>query len=351
MKRGKHDPWAAKLKNGEAPVYLLHGEESSFSREAARWLKEHVISGAIEDFNVDISTVGAQTFNLNHLVNAARTPPMMAPRRVVWIQGVEQLNKWPKERLKELIEYLKAPDEDTCLILEAIEKLDKTRALWKALSAKTSSALILEHSTLKGAELTRQAKEDARALGVQIHEDALGLLQEASEDDLKRLRDGLNKLSLYVGDRAEITLQDVQDLIPEAGIQAQIWDISELVMARERGRVMEVTRGLLAATPSQGERQKLTILIHSLLVKKVQGTMAGLALKRAGKGPSELASLTGMHPYGAKKLMQGLGRLSYSPSQLAQAMRLLLHADLALKGSRVSSELVLEALLIDITML
>ena len=351
MKRGKGDPWATKLKGGEAPIYLLHGEESSFSREAAQWLKERVIDGAIEDFNVDVSSVSAQHFNLNQLVNAARTPPMMASRRVVWIQGVELLNKWPKDRLKELIEYIKEPDADSCLILEATEKLDKTRALWKALSGKKSPAVILEHSPLKGAELTRQAKEDAKALGVSIHEDALGLLQEASEDDLRRLRDGLNKLALYVGDRGEVTLKDVQDLIPEAGIQAQIWDISELVMARDRGRVMEVTRGLLATTPSQGERQKLTILIHSLLVKKVQGTMAGLALKRAGKGPSELAALTGMHPYGAKKLMQSLGRIPYSPAQLAQAMRLLLHADMTLKGSRVSSELILEALLIDITML
>lgn len=351
MTRGKNDSWAKKLKGGEAPIYVFHGEESSFSREAAQWLKDHVIQGGIEDFNVDVASVTAQGFNLNHLVNAARTPPMMANRRVVWIQGIELLNKWPKERLKYLLDYLKSPDMETCLILEATEKIDKTRVLWKALSHKSSVAFILEHNPLKGAELSSQAQRDAQALGVRLHEDALGLLQEASEDDLKRLRDGLNKLALYVGDRAEITLRDVQDLIPEAGIQAQIWDISELVLARERSRVMEVTRGLLSTSPSQGERQKLTILIHSLLVKKIQGTMAALALKREGKGASELASLTGMHPYGAKKLLQSLGQIPYSPTQLAQAMRLLLRADLDLKGSKVSSELILEALLIEITML
>jgi DNA polymerase-3 subunit delta len=345
------DPWASKLQGGEAPVYLLHGEEASFSREAARWLKDRALSGAIEDFNLDQSSVTGQNFNLGHLVNAARTPPMMAERRVVWIQRVEQLNKWPKDRLAYLIDYLKSPDAETCLILEAEEKLDKTRALWKALSKKGSAALILEHSPLKGAELSKQARRDAQALGVKLHDDALALLQEASEDDLKTLRDGLNKLALYVGERAEVTLGDVQELIPEAGIQAQIWDISELVMQRERGRVMEVTRGLLSGTPSQGERQKLTILIHSLLVKKVQATMAALALKREGKGAAEVASLTGMHPYGAKKLMQSLGRSSFSPAQLARAMQLLLRADRELKGSRVSSELVLERLLIDITML
>jgi DNA polymerase III subunit delta len=261
------------------------------------------------------------------------------------------LNTWPKERLTPLLDYLKAPDEGSCLILEAEGKLDKKRALYKALTHKSAPVVVVEEERLKGAALTRYAQREASALGLKIADDALALLQEASEEELNQVRDGLQKIKLYVGERVEVTREDVEALLPEAGLQAQIWDIADLVMERQQGRVLEVTRALLSALPSQSERARLTILLHTLLVKRVQGAMSAHALRKTGGDAAQLATLTGMHPYGAKKLMQSMSRSRFSPSELARALRLLLHADQALKGGKLPSELVLERLLIDVCML
>ena len=351
MSRPAKDPWMSALHGGEAPIYLLHGEEPLFAREAAEWLRKRSLEGAIEDFNLDRVNAASSQLDVGHLVNAARTPPMMADKRVIWVQRAELLNVWPKERLEPLLDYIKAPDTGTCFIFEATTKLDKKRALYKALSKKGAPVVMIEQSKLKGEELTRYALREAKHLGLSLNEEAMSLLQAASEDDLSRTRDALHKLKLYVGERAEVSAEDVKALLPEAGLQAQIWDLADLVLERNKERVLEITRALLSALPSQSERSGLTILLHSLLVKRVEGAMVAQALRKTGGGAQELATLTGMHPYGAKKLMQSLSKVRFSPAELARAVRLLLHAEHALKGHKLPNELILEQLLLELCLL
>lgn|GEM_PF-830121 len=347
----KADPLDKKLSGARAPIYLLHGDEDSLSRQYAQWLRARALEGAIEDFNLDRWSAHDGGFNVGRVVAAARTPPMMADRRVVWVQGAEALNALPKERLEELLAYVAQPEPETLLILEGAKPLDKKRALWKALTQKGAAVEIVESEALKGDALARWAREAAAALGMRLEDEALALLQESAQDALDPLRDALQKLKLYIGDRAAVTAEDVRSLLPEAGLQAEIWDIADLVMARNQARALEVAQGLLSAAPSEGERARLCILIHVLLAKRVQSTLVARVFKALDRGEGELAAFAGMHPFGAKKLMQSIGRVPYSQGQLAQATRLLLRAELELKGSQVPNELVLERLLLDICLL
>lgn len=347
----KRDPLEQKLSGARAPVYLLHGDEDSISRQYAQWLRARALKGAIEDFNLDRWSANDGGFDVGRVVAAARTPPMMANRRVVWVQGAETLNTQPKERLEELLEYLAKPEPETLLILEGSKPLDKKRALWKALTQKGSEVEVIESEALKGEALARWARGAATELGMRLEDEALALLQESSQDELDTLRDALQKLKLYIGEREAVTAEDVRSLLPEAGLQAEIWDIADLVMSRNQGRALEVTQGLLSAAPSESERARLCILIHVLLAKRVQSTLVARVFKELDRSESELASFAGMHPYGAKKLMQSIGRVPFTQVELARATRLLLHADLELKGSQVPNELVLERLLLDICLL
>jgi DNA polymerase-3 subunit delta len=345
------DPLEEKLSGARAPIYLLHGDEDSLSRQYAQWLRERALMGAIEDFNLDRWSAHDGGFDVARVVAAARTPPMMADRRVVWVQGVEALNLLPRERVEDLLGYVSRPEPETLLILEGGKPLDKNRSLWKALSQRGAPVVIIESEALKGEELARWARGAAAGLGMKLEDEALALLQESSQDDLDTLRDALQKLKLYLGAREVVVAEDVRSLLPEAGLQAQIWDIADLVMTRDQGRALEVAQGLLSAAPSESERAGLCIAIHVLLVKRVQSTLVARAFKELDRSDKDLATFVGMHPYGAKKLMQSIGRVPFSQVELAQAMRLLLHADLELKGSQIPNELILERLLLDLCLL
>ena len=45
--------WKTVLKGGEAPVYLLHGDERFLTRGALEWLREKALEGGVADFNLD----------------------------------------------------------------------------------------------------------------------------------------------------------------------------------------------------------------------------------------------------------------------------------------------------------
>ena len=111
MSVGKLD---VQLKNGEASVYLLHGDAPLLTRRAADWLRPRVTGGVAEDFNIDRFDA-KDKFNVARLVDAARTLPMMAPRRLVWVRSAEALFTGTAATIATLLTYLEQPDPSTCL--------------------------------------------------------------------------------------------------------------------------------------------------------------------------------------------------------------------------------------------
>src|SRR5262245_22096429 len=103
------------LKRGPPqPVYYLHGEEDALKDEAIRSLRDCAVEPSLRDFNLDFRAAGALDAEALHaLVN---TPPMLAPRRLVVLRGVEQLRKTSAAR-DALLAYLADPNPTTVLVL------------------------------------------------------------------------------------------------------------------------------------------------------------------------------------------------------------------------------------------
>ena len=120
------------LKGGSAQLYLLHGDAALLTREAGEWLRQRVLDGAIEDFNLDRFD-GGDRLDAEAIAQAARTLPMMAARRMVWVRNAEGLLNQAKGNLGPLLKYVAAPDATTCLVFQANEKVKRTGALVKAL--------------------------------------------------------------------------------------------------------------------------------------------------------------------------------------------------------------------------
>ena len=70
------------------PVYLVAGEERLLRDEVVRELRAASLAGGVAAFNEDKFTAGE--VDVEDIVAAARTVPMMAPRRFVLIRGAER---------------------------------------------------------------------------------------------------------------------------------------------------------------------------------------------------------------------------------------------------------------------
>ena len=132
-----------KTPEGEhACVYLVGGEASSLSERWVRALRDQVFANGGEDFNLDRFD-GKQVADADIIAQAARTLPMLSPKRLVLVTHAEVVLAFGKDRAKPLIDYVKDPDPSTVLVPYTASKIPKASALSKALHAHAQVLTLL----------------------------------------------------------------------------------------------------------------------------------------------------------------------------------------------------------------
>ena len=277
---------------------------------------------------------------------AADSPPMMAERRVVWIQSCELVNAQSKTQVADLLHYLSNPAPETCLILETHKPLDKKKALWKALNKKGNGIHLKEFAALKGKEITQWMQTQAKQLQIKISHEAQVLIQESAEEDLAVMIDHIKKLKLYVHPRQDIQVEDVKQLIPEALLQTTVWRLLEALSRKKTSDVLSMTHVLL----QQGQSE---LALFAMVVKQIRDLTLAYAVQAQGGGEKELMQQAKMPSFVAKKLMRLIQSSStvFTVHELMHAYQLLLKADRELKGSKVNPHIVLEGMLINLCLL
>lgn len=333
--------WERELSHPLCPVYLLHGDEPYFSTEASQWLKKRALADGIPDFNLDQFDAAESSMKIEEIINALHTQPMMSTHRVVVIQSAELLNKLPKTKLSELISFCEKPHEEICLIFEARARLDQSRSLMKALS-KSPHVFIRESSPMNDSMTDKWLNLVMKSKGLKPRSGLTALLQETSEGRVGEMLETIEKLSLYVAPRVEVSPEDLSELVPEAKLQTTVWDLLDAVMLRQTSTVVSLARALLAEGQ---EPLGLLALVH----RRVREVTAAKAVSALGGGEAQLASALSINGYAAKQVMRlAHDSRSLSLSQLAQAYQRIAQADQNLKGSKLPPELSLEKLLLEL---
>ena len=223
-----------------APIYLLLGADEAAKVSLAGEFLE-LVENDLRAFNVDRlyggETTGAQ------VVDAARTLPMMVPRRVVLLMHAERLLNPKKDSeatardLEMLESYVKAPIETCCLVLVA-EGVDKRRSLAKQLLSK---ATVVECTGPADAvEAAKWVKDRVAKDGMTIDARAARLVADRVGPDISRLRADVERLVLYAAGNKAITEADVKEIVAPATSQDD-WGVTRAI---ERGSTGEALREL-----------------------------------------------------------------------------------------------------------
>lgn len=248
------------IKSGTAdPIYLVVGEDdvekAAVAAEFADIVEEGLRAFNVERIHAAEWTTGDRLADgADAIVAAARTLPMMSPRRVVVVLGGEAL-LMPKRdsdaatrALQRIEELVSRPEPQTTLVLVAAA-VDKRTKLYKAL---TKHATIVECGVLLTcADAERWVRNRVTAAGVDVEPAAAKLLAERagfpdrSRDDkpvgdVKQLRGDVDRLLLYTLGQARITLADAREIAGPAALRDQ-WG---MVNAVEDGRPADALRQL-----------------------------------------------------------------------------------------------------------
>ncbi len=179
------------------PVYLVAGEERLLRDEVIGALRDASLAGGVAAFNEDRFTAGE--VNVDTVIAAARTVPMMARRRFVLVRGAERWDAKEAETspFDRLAEYAASPVDSTCVVITA-SKIDGRRKL--ALAARKQGFLVV-CDPLDDRALPRWIIDRFAAKGHAIDREHAELLAALAGPGLSAVDDAIERLSLYVGPR------------------------------------------------------------------------------------------------------------------------------------------------------
>lgn len=283
-----------------------------------------------KDFNYDLFPGKEAT--AAKIVQAARTLPMMAKRRLVLVRDADEMKA---DELNGLIPYVSNPCPETCLVFTAGGADQRI----KFFAAFKKQGVMAKFDPLYENKLPGFVEAEARARAVTLDSGVSRLIADEIGADLAQLADAVERLSIYAGERKKITSADVDDVVATTR-QRNVFELCNAVGQGNRARALAALASMLGARES-GVRIVAMLARHT----RQLWTAHGLLQRRMSK--YDLASALGVPPFFVDDIANQAQRLD--PATLRAWHGALYNADKNLKSSRLSDERILEGLILELT--
>ncbi len=304
-------------------AFYLHGEDDFRKEEIVRGLISTHLDPATRDFNLD--QLRGTEVDTETLASILGTPPMMAEWRVVVLREVEGLATSPRSR-DILLQCVSDPPPGLALVLSCTVPQGSKAKFYRDL-AKTARSLELQPLTAADVPgwLMSRARE---GYGIELEVDAAQALGAAIGSNLGILSQEMEKLKAFVGDRARVTVADVEAAGTSLPSQDR-WRWLDLVGEGHLDRAL-ASLGVLMGQGENGVGLVIGLATHFLRLGIV-----------ADRGPGALeASLPPHQRWLAKRLVSQARR--WRSEEVDAALEGLLRVDRLLKASPVADEHLLE---------
>jgi DNA polymerase-3 subunit delta len=314
-----------------APVLLITGDETLLITRAVDAIRAGTVGTGPRGFNED--HFEASSVNAATVVDAARSLPMMAKVRLVWVRNVDA---WKADAWEELLRYAQAPVSSSVLVLTA----EKLHGSLKIVSLAKKGNWLYDAAAPDDRDLEPWLDDEARRRKITFAQGAAASLLMAIGADLSALVDGLERLSLFAGDRP-ITERDIEEVIAPIR-ESGPFELSEAVADKNVARCFS----LIDSASRSREKDRPALVLLALVVRQIR--MLALARDAVDRGDDPTRVFAGkMPPFVARKIA-GQAK-HWTPKQLFRALERCSGADLRLKSGggrgyewRVMEQLVLE---------
>jgi DNA polymerase-3 subunit delta len=314
------------------PLYVVAGEERLLRDEVVGALRGASLAGGVAAFNEDKYTAGE--VDVESVIAAARTVPMMAPRRFVLVRGAERWDASDAETspFDRLGEYAASPVDSTCMVI-VTSKLDGRR---KFAQVARKQGWIVVCDPLDSRALPPWIVDRFAAKGHEVERDVAELLAALAGPQLSAVDDAIERLSLYVGPGAAVSEEAVGVCVARIRT-ADTWALVDAVGSRDLGRAMRTLAD--AYDPREHGLPLLGALAWSM--RQLARYQAALV---AGDSQDEAARRAGVfQPYRGRELAQKARAVT--SKEVERWMLVLAETDVALKSSRRSADAILEDML------
>lgn len=186
------------------PIYWLEGEEPFFIDQVVSYAEKRILNEAEAGFN--LSVFYGRDADWAEVVNACRRYPMFAERQVVILKEAQHMRDIDK-----LESYFDNPSASTILVVSYKQK--KVDGRLKMAKVLKQNGHFLTTKKLYDNELPGWIAAFVQSQGLQISQKAVYLLADHIGNDLSRLANEIEKVQINLGDRKEISEDDIETYV------------------------------------------------------------------------------------------------------------------------------------------
>jgi DNA polymerase-3 subunit delta len=284
-------------------LYLISGtDEAKIDATRARLRARAEREGGAASLEVFEPVEGRGMPDHEALLAAIPAMSLMDSRRYLLADGVD---RWRDRQLDPVLAAIAELPPDLTVVL--ISRAKAGAKLTKAVRAAAGE--LHEFEAPNARELPRVLVGEAQALGFRLDQAAARMLVDRMGANPVRLRNELERLSLWAGEGGEVRADDLEAMIADTS-EAAVWSLSDALLERDAAKALRLGEQLI----SQGEN--VTGLIYGI-ASRLRAACSAVAQLEEGVPPREVESSLKMHPYAAKQLVGRLREADLADLRLA----------------------------------
>jgi DNA polymerase-3 subunit delta len=287
------------------PVYWLEGEEEYFIDKAVNYAENSILNESEASFNLTVFYGKDTTWA--EVVNACRRYPMLAERQVVIIKEAQQMRD-----IEKLEPYIDNPLSSTVFIVSYKDKKVDGRTKFAKL-IKEKGVLITTKKMYEN-QVPEWTQELLESKGLSISPKGLALFVDHIGNDLTRIENEINKISINLGKRKTITEEDIEEFV---GVSKDfnVFELQSAIAHRDFAKALRIIQ-YFEANPKAAPIQLVLPSLYSFFSKVFMVFGAGATDEKA------VAAAIGVNPFFAKDYMHAAKIYNF---QGVERILLLLH--------------------------
>lgn len=287
------------------PLYWLEGEEEFYIDTVMNYAEHNLLSEADAAFNLTVFY--GKDANWADVVNACSRYPMFAQRQVVLLKEAQQMKDIDK-----LENYIANPLTSTVLVVSYKGKTVDGRSKLSKLLKQHGE--VLTAKKLYDNQLPAWTSEYVQSKGYTITPRALSLLVDHIGNDLNRIANEVEKVSMNLSERKNITEDDIEKYV---GISKEynVFELQEALSNKNLSKAITIIQ-YFEGNPKAAPIQMLLPALYNYFSKVLS------VFQMPDKTEKGLRPMFYNNPYAARQALETV--LNYSYSGVEQTL-LLLH--------------------------
>ncbi|MEJ7822706.1 MAG: DNA polymerase III subunit delta [Chitinophagaceae bacterium] len=291
-------------KNSFKPFYWLEGEEEFYIDRVMDYAEHNILSESDAAFN--LSVFYGKDANWAEVVNACSRYPMFSTRQVVLLKEAQQMKEIDK-----LENYITNPLASTILVVSYKGKtIDGRSKLAKLLKQHGE---ILSSKKLYDNQLPGWTNDFVQSNGYTITPRALSLLVDHIGNDLNRIANEFEKVSMNLDERKNINEDDIEKYV---GISKEynVFELQEALSNKNLAKAITIIQ-YFEGNPKAAPIQMLLPALYNHFSKVLT------VFQMSDKTEKALKPMFYNNPYAARQALETV--LNYSYTGVEQTLILL----------------------------